>query len=57
MDAMSRSREEFEVEAWFRQRYGRGSSHATRVLEQRLWSINPVRVHFVHDASVWERPG
>jgi hypothetical protein len=57
MDAMTRSREELEVEAWFRQRYGRGSSHATRVLEQRLWSINPVRVHFVHDASVWERPG
>jgi hypothetical protein len=21
-----------------------------------LWPIDSVRVHFVHDASVWERP-
>lgn len=23
---------------------------------ERLWSIDPVRVPFVHDAPVWERP-
>lgn len=35
MGAMSRSRDELEAEAWFRDRYGRGSSDAARVLEQR----------------------
>lgn len=36
MGAMSRRRDELEVEAWFRDRYGRGSSDAARVLEQRV---------------------